>query len=217
MDVTKIVSATGKALAPVNATLGDAWSALIGDRVAAWRLKNAAALQAAVDAEIGAIGLKIDRSKVPERYALTWFEEATKQDEPELQALFARLLVRAAAGDHDASDRRHLEIVTRFTPMDARAFSWFFDHHKHGSHPSFEEYAAWKRIKEELGDRAWLSIEHLLALGVLERRFDAVKKEDYDGPDEWTASSEITATERGLSLYAACKPPLGLATVTPAP
>ena len=55
--------------------------------------------------------MKVDRTQIPERYAITWFEEATKQDEPEIQQLFARLLARAAAGDEDAADRRQLEIL----------------------------------------------------------------------------------------------------------
>lgn len=206
LDVTKILASASNTLAPVGSTLSDTWHALIGDRVAAWRLKNAAALQVAVLAQIDILGLKFDRTKVPARYALTWFEEATKQDEPELQELFARLLVRSASGETDASDRRHLEILTRFTPLDAKAFVWFFENlaSAPGQHPSSDEYGAWKRVKVELEDGAWMSVEHLLALGVLERRFDVVKKEEHSFNEEWTASPELTATERGMSLYRAC-------------
>jgi hypothetical protein len=206
LDVGGIVSSASRSLAPIGATLSDTWSAIIGDRVAAWRLKNAAALQRAVDAEIGAMGLTLDRTKVPERYALTWFEEATKQDEPELLELFARLLVRAAAGDDDASDRRHLEILTHFTPEDAVAFKWFFGTSSQGQYPSFTEHEAWTKIKPDLGDRSWMAIEHLIALGVLERRFDTIKREEGFFGEDWTATAEITATQRGMSLYRACNP-----------
>lgn len=211
LDVTKIVAATGAALSPIGTTLGDTWSALVGDRVAAWRVKNAAALQEAVQAEIAARGLKLDRSKVPERYALTWFEEATKQDEPEIQTLFARLLVGAAGGCPDATDRRHLEMLTRFTPLDAQCFQWFFVTMAKvpGGHPSSPEFEAWKKLRAEMDEAAWMSIEHLLALGVLERRFDVVRAEQSPYSEELTAFAEISATDRGLSLFRAfTSPPL---------
>lgn len=53
-------------------------------------MTNAAAIQKAVDAEVKALGLRVDCAKIPERYALTWFEEATKQDEAERRANSAR-------------------------------------------------------------------------------------------------------------------------------
>lgn len=43
-----------------------------------------------MNVEVGKVGLNLDRSKIPERYAFAWFEEETKQDEPENQELFAR-------------------------------------------------------------------------------------------------------------------------------
>lgn len=211
LDVTNIVESARQALAPIGATLSDTWAALIGDKVAAWRLKNAAALQRAVHAEVAALGLKVDRAQIPERYAITWFEEATKQDEPEIQQLFARLLARAATGDEDAADRRQLEILTRFTPMDAKTFAWLFEGADPGKHPSWPEYDAWRRAKDELGDGGWMSIEHLMALGVLERRFDIVAHEaGFMGKDHWIAAPELTPTERGMSLYRSCSPPVDL-------
>ena len=59
---------------------------------------------------------------IPERYAFAWFEEATKQDEPELQVLFARLLARAAAGEGQADDRRLIDLLKQMTPADAAVF-----------------------------------------------------------------------------------------------
>lgn len=206
MDISNIVDSARQALAPVGATLSDTWSALIGDRVAAWRLKNAAALQRAVQSELSQLGLKVDRSKVPERYALTWFEEATKQDEPEIQELFARLLARAAAGDADALDRRHLEMLTSFTPMDAKTFQWFFNGIEAGQSQSMQEFDAWQNVKIELGEAAWMSMEHLLVLGAVERRFDVVQKEEgFRSEQSWSATAELVSTERGISLYRACR------------
>ncbi|RYD94262.1 MAG: hypothetical protein EOP61_21985 [Sphingomonadales bacterium] len=207
LQITNIVESARQTLAPVGNTLSDTWAALIGDRVAAWRVKNAAAIQMAVDGEVKALGLKIDRAKIPERYAMTWFEEATKQDEPEIHQLFARLLARAAAGDEDAADRRHLEVLTHFTPKDAQVFHWYFAREAEGRQTFLAEHGVWADVRNELGNDSWMSIEHLLALGVLERRFDVVSREGgFMGRDEWAASADLTSTERGMSLYRACKP-----------
>jgi hypothetical protein len=178
-----------QAFAPMGASLSDAWSAVIGDRIAAWRLKNAATLQTAVNAEV---------------------------------KLFARLLARAAAGDEDAADRRHLEILTRLTPMDAKVIEWFVRESGYPpTYPSMNEYQAWKRTKDELGEGASLSIEHLITLGVFERLY-ALKHDGYVDlwrtievgtpidrltkslEDKLAIDCELTVTARGMSLYKAC-------------
>ena len=222
IDVTQIIEPTRRALGPVGASLSDAWSAVIGDRIAAWRLKNAASLQVAVNDEIAKLDLQLDRSKIPERYAFAWFEEATKQDETEIQQLFARLLARAVAGDDDAADRRNLEILTHFTPMDAKVLAWFF---RECGHPrryaSLSESEAWKGLRGEFGEKSSLSLDHLIALGVLERQFslrtqgntyrwetiEAGSRLDRfvdDLSDKLMIDCDLAATSRGVSLYHAC-------------
>lgn len=224
IDITRMIEPARQALAPVGSSLSDAWSAVIGDRIAAWRLKNAADLQVAVNREVRKLGLKLNHSKIPERYAFAWFEEATKQDEPEIQELFARLLAKASAGDKDASDRRHLEIVSRLTPLDAKVFELLFGPKSVAGEPSWEEYDAWKAIKEELGEDAALSLEHLLSLGILERTYmivhdgsmssiRAVDDMDLRGRDflkrvtsAMTVMAELEPTGMGISLWSACAP-----------
>jgi hypothetical protein len=205
VSITGIMAPAAKALAPMGGTLSDTWFALVGDRVSAWRLRNAAAIQVAVLKEVKSLGLRIDRSKVPERYALTWFEEATKQDEPAIQELFARLLARAAAGDNDALDRRHLDVLTKLTPLDARTFEWFFAKAKPGSQPEGDEYEIWRDVRNQIDKKAWLSFEHLLMLALVERRFDVVTKEEGFVEPSWSAKSQLMGTERGVSLFNACR------------
>ena len=122
IDATDIVKDVSQ---PFTSSLSDAWQWLLGDRIAAWRLQNAAKIQVKVNTKLAALGLKTVPARIPERYAMAWFEEATKQDEPEIQDLFARLLANAAAGDEDAADRRHLEIVARFVPLMQRSWTYF--------------------------------------------------------------------------------------------
>lgn len=179
VDISSMIAPASKALAPAGGTLSEAWQAVIGDRVAAWRLTNAAKLQTRVNKALGASGLKFNGSKIPERYAFTWFEEATKQDEPEIQELFAQLLARAAMGDKDANDRRHIETLSRFTPMDARIFDFVFEVGK-VSKPAFapdappylemHEHELLRAVKRSFGAEAWMSVEHLTVLGILERQ-----------------------------------------------
>jgi len=222
IDITQMIEPARQALNPIGASLSEAWSAVIGDRITAWRLKNAAALQLAVNREVSKLGLQLDRSKIPERYAFAWFEEATKQDEPEIQDLFARLLARAAAGNEDAADRRHVEVLTRFTPMDAKVFEMAFGAFAgKKSWPSWTEYELWKQVKEELGDSAERSVEHLISLGVVERTY-TIKQDGSIGrwetisdgmradrlvesiKDALSIDTELNATLLGISLYKAC-------------
>jgi hypothetical protein len=221
VDVTKMIEPAKQLMEPVAATLSDTWAALIGDRVAAWRLKNAAALQIKVNEEVEKLGLQLDRSKIPERYAFAWFEEATKQDEPEIQELFARLLARAAAGDGDAGDRRNLEIVTHLTPMDAQVMNWMFANLMiPPGYASAEEYLTTHRLRSEFGPASSLSLEHLVTLGVFERvyslkgdtwglsskigssaRLDSIAK---DVLKRFSVKAELAITARGKSLRNAC-------------
>lgn len=171
---------TGKPLREsVGGTLADVWQGIVGDRVAAWRISNAAAISARLTQKLTETGTKLDRSKLSDRYAFTWFEEATKQDEPEIQELFARLLLRAAQGDRDALDRRHMVTLSQFTPSDALIFKALFPAPQGNRFPQFSrtlprwthEYTV-NRLVREHGEAAANSVEHLINLGVLARGFE---------------------------------------------
>ena len=165
---------------PLTDTLSDAWLAVVGDRVAAWRLKNAAKLQIKVRSELGRLGVTLSQAHIPERYAFSWFEEATKQDEPEIQELFARLLAKAAAGDPSARDRRLLEIVSHLTPPDAAVMQYFYvdsdakrmlsKETEEITDVEIDEYELFKALNDQYGRERWQSIEHLTAMGVIEKR-----------------------------------------------
>lgn len=218
---------------PFSHSLSDAWNAVVGDRVAARRLKNAANLQLHVREEIARLGLALDPARIPERYAFSWFEEATKQDEAEIQILFARLLAKAAAGDEDASGRRHLEILSRFTPMDAAILNYFFETElaetKAGEDGQINdidivEYRLWSAVGSKFGERAWQSVEHLISLSVIERRSSINPNSVYNmlsnlqagaggevSPSYGTSheleiQAFLAATSTGLSLFRAISP-----------
>lgn len=226
----EIIKQALEAVKPVAESLSDAWQGVVGDRVAAWRLKNAAKIQIKVREELDRLGLSLNLAHIPERYAFSWFEEATKQDEPEIQELFARLLARAAAGDADSADRRLLEIVSKLTPDDARMSQFFFDGSanrtmsKEGNRledVEIDEYELFKIVRESYGKDSWRSIEHLISLGVLERRMAIDKDSVFNalsnlqtGPTgevfpTWGSSHDlevrtfIASTTTGLALYRA--------------
>lgn len=121
----KLIDLARDLFGPVGGTLSDAWAIAIGDRMASWRARNAMKYQPLLQEEAARLGLKVNYAKIPDRYAFAWFEEASKQDEPEIQILFARLLARAAAeADRadQAPDRRLIGVLGRLTPADAILF-----------------------------------------------------------------------------------------------
>lgn len=180
LDPTEIIKAGTELAAPLTATLSDAWSAIIGDRIAAWRLQNAAKLQQEVNLELQKLGVKLDNARIPERYAFAWFEEGSKQDEPEIQSLFARLLARAANGVEEALDRRHIEIISRLTPIDALVLRFIYDNAgerrqidlfgKPFQGAKYEEPYLYHLLSKRFGENSKQSVEHLIVLGVLEVR-----------------------------------------------
>lgn len=129
MDLVPIITSAGRMAASSEAatslskafgsTLAEAWQAIVGDRIAAWRIANAAAISEKLSKKLEKRNLKIDSNKIPPKYAFTWFEEASKQDKPEIQEIFATLLSNAAEGNADALLERNLEIVSRLTPESA--------------------------------------------------------------------------------------------------
>lgn len=221
LGIGEIVKFTQGALAPVGGTLSDVWAGVIGDRVAGWRLKNAMATQRALFEEARKAGVKINTSKIPERYAIGWFEEASKQDEPEIQVLFARLLLRASEGDKDALDRRHVATLSQFTPIDAAIFNELFNRKMRDGawNPPIMPLQRWQHevtvrmLVRTHGEQAGASVEHLVNLGVLARGFQIQAKagrNDLNGLDtrainRITVKNEVIATALGWSLNMALK------------
>lgn len=222
VEIASIVQTGFGAVAGVALSLNDTWQAVVGDRIAVWRLTNAAKLQQKVKDELAAAGVKLDASRVPDRYAFAWFEEATKQDEDEIQNLFARLIAQAAAGNEDASDRRHLEIVSRLTPPDAMAFQAMY---READHAKFSDQmfarTRWRpdilraSLERIIGNRTNTTIEHLINIGLL-RWISELDKRQVGGaisrslagrgvPDFPGASIRdlIGCTSTGISLYRA--------------
>jgi hypothetical protein len=227
IDLTPIVKPINDVAEPLTNSLSDAWSAVLGDKIAAWRLRNAAEIQVKLHEELKRLGVSLDNAKIPERYAFTWFDEATKQDEPEIQELFARLLAKAAAGDKEAGDRRNLEILTRMTPMDAQVFHWIFEKCVNGRGAMIgREFVIWSLITKEFGAVAELALEHLIQLGLLEKHYGI---SGHSSSGRWVSvdsgmplstiidhvqentdiACELAASERGRSLYRACRSSLG--------
>lgn len=231
IDLTPIVKPINDLAEPLTNSLSDAWSAVLGDKIAAWRLRNAAATQVKLHDELKRMGVSLNHAKIPERYAFAWFDEATKQDEPEIQELFARLLAKAAAGDKDAGDRRNLEMLTSLTPTDAKIMDWAFGKFDLDDRANeIPEHELWQSALETLGNDAPTSLEHIVTLGILERRYHAVGASAFSMP--WMVSDRVKpagpsfgvsepmisiqtsvgATFRGSSLYYACSPLVARAT-----
>lgn len=159
----------------VGTTLADAWQAIVGDKVLAWRLKNVAALHNKLEKELAKTGCALDMGKVPERVAFAWFEKATQADEPEIQDLFAKILASAAAGNEDAMRKRNIELISSLAPDDARlleiiAAKYVRLRQQMGNYPDRYvmtwDFSLTHKLKEE-GFVDKTSIDTLLSLGIL--------------------------------------------------
>lgn len=223
IDLTPIVKPLNDVAEPLTNSLSDAWSAVLGDKIAAWRLRNAAATQVKLHEEFKRLGVSLDNTKIPERYAFAWFDEATKQDEPEIQELFARLLAKAAIGDKDAGDRRNLEILSQMTPADAQVFQWAFSTFGNDRRAMFgRHFVIWSMVRDEFGKEGELALEHLVQLGILEKYYGMASQ---GSGSDWLSvepgmrfsdlidairnnteiDCELDGSERGWSLYRSCK------------
>jgi hypothetical protein len=218
IDPTNIISGAKEVISsgPVAGSVSETWAAIIGDKIANWRLVNAAKLQLKVQREFKKLGLEPNTDKIPERYAITWFEEASKQDEDEIQDLFARLLARAASGDDDALDHRNIEIVSKLTPNDAALFlemaagGWGARRFPSRLHwietGKFFSTGQTKVDAEKFGR----SYEHLITLGLLSRQTKSEEKLNdrslTHGPRIQTIVSNIVIlSDTGTSVYEAVK------------
>jgi len=107
----------------ISYTLSDVWNAIVGDSVSAWRVRRVIPIQREVEKRAVEKGVKIAFDKLPEHYALRWFEASTQSEEgDELNEIFARLLVESCGGNEDALRTILLEKVASFSVADAIIF-----------------------------------------------------------------------------------------------
>ena len=116
----------------VGQTLVEFWHGLIGDRIVAWRLNNAASLNEKLSVELSKRGVTLNTSNLPLGMAFRWFEKATETDEEEIQTLFAKILASASEGIEDALRKRNIDLVSSMSLEEAR----FLEFVK----PKFEAY-----------------------------------------------------------------------------
>jgi hypothetical protein len=177
-DLQSIIQIGGGIVGGASLGLADAWQAVLGDKIAVYRLVNAAKLQHKTHAELAKLGLQLNKANVPDRYAFTWFDEATKHDE-DIQDIFAKLLAQAASGNPDALDRRHLEVVSKLTPNDAKAFDQLYSGLKWHFYPEIRPLLArWETrfltgmIDHIVASERDKTVEYLVNVGLLSRQWE---------------------------------------------
>lgn len=111
----------------IAATLAEGWQGIVGDRVTAWRINNAAKISDRLADEIATRGLTLKTDALPESYAFRWFDKASEEDDPELQSLFAKLLANAASGNEAALERQNIDLISRMTPDAAKLLKMVAD------------------------------------------------------------------------------------------
>lgn len=165
----------------IGNTLADVWQGIVGDRIAAWRILNAGEVSRQVSQKLAKSGVTLDRSKISDRFAFAWFEEASKQDEPELQELFATLLANAALGIPDALEKRNIDLISRMGPKDAQLLGIIIDNlvrqpNLFNTTPIIyfraPEYRFLEKIKRDNGFEDSLALESLQRLGIVDREIE---------------------------------------------
>lgn len=211
----------------IGNSLADVWQALVGDRISSFRMKNAAKLSARLQKRLKEEGSSINWSRIPERYAVSWFEHATDEDEPSIQELFAKLLENAADGSSDARERRNIELVARLSASDAALLLLIYEEYanKYDGHETGMVWLTdWPNFIS-LSQRSnpsiqSISYENLQNLGIIEvetvsslsqskldRWFKGKLGQDgggfyteYPVEDAVETSDEVLLTETGVSL-----------------
>lgn len=169
-------------LSAASDSLADIYGVMLGDRIANWRLQNVMRAHPKVQAEAARLGLKLRPEKVPNRFAFSWFEEVSKQDDGDLQTLFARLLAKAADGSI-ASDERLIQLLSKMAPSDAKLFELFYNpadtqamdifvmRRRQGVWGKLSRTGLESHAKRELGADVSLEINSLLNIGAIAQTF----------------------------------------------
>ncbi|MBB3941766.1 hypothetical protein GGR39_003447 [Novosphingobium fluoreni] len=167
----------------VAGTLADAWHAILGDKVVAWRLKNAAKVSEKLEKEVAERGLTLKTAALPESYAYRWFEKASEEDEPELQALFAKLLANAASGNEAALQRQNIDLVSRLTPDAASLLSQVASKYRdarerlaHHKYPTRDISAEIYFADGDIEEQHEVATAILLSLGILRSSIELVDR-----------------------------------------
>lgn len=182
-------------------------------------------MQPRIEAELKKAGVTLNTAKVPDRFAFAWFEEATKQDEDEIQELFAKLLAQAAAGNEDALDRRLLDILTRMTPEDARVYKAVYDTIVWKQYQKSSIYLtswSWAMVRKTansvLTKESQKTIEHMMTIGLFSEFIDldisaisgaissAFQTNKQPDLSNLRLKHTVNATQIGISLYVALHP-----------
>lgn len=167
----------------IGGTLAEFWQGVVGDRVTAWRIRNAVSIDKKLRDDLAATGTTLILDNLPEGAAFRWFQRATEADEPEIQDLFAKLLANAASGNEEALRKRNIELVSNLTPDDARLLAYIADRYAERNqnyfgrpHPlvTYDHFFAHRY--REAGFSSELPIDALLSLGIL--RFEREFKSD---------------------------------------
>jgi hypothetical protein len=91
------------------------------DRIRIWRMRNLLAAAQKAQATASQLSKPIEFRALPEGDAVRWLEGAAAEDDPDLQQLWAQLLLNAADQSHAARiDKVVVDILRQLMPLDAK-------------------------------------------------------------------------------------------------
>ena len=92
----------GEPVKGIGSTIADIFGGLVGDRVRQWRTRNLVTGLAATAHYLRVKGIPLDKARaLPDGEMFTMFENLSKQDDPDLVALWSGLLANAVSPDSE--------------------------------------------------------------------------------------------------------------------
>lgn len=118
-EVLKVLgNETGKGIASIA---GNAFGGLFGDKIRDWRTRNMIKTAAKTKLFLDQMGIPLEKTKalpLGEFYQL--FEEASKEDAPDLANMWSKLLASAMSDtEGNVETKRHIKIIQQLSPGDA--------------------------------------------------------------------------------------------------
>lgn len=106
----------------VSSFSSNLFGAVIGDRVKEWRTRNLMEMAAKTAKKMEELGVSLDKTRgLPMLEYYSIFEEASKQDDPSVQDLWAGLLASRMSPEHAGNfDRQTAQILSAMNGVEAR-------------------------------------------------------------------------------------------------
>ncbi len=131
-DAARLVAkAIGVPLDAIYDVTGDIWGGLVGQKLKAWRLKNTVNVFEQTAAKLNERGIDLEKLRtLSNAEMLALFDGSSKEDDRNIQDLWASLLANSLAPNGEAFDRKFVSVLTNMASGEARTFKLIVELHQ---------------------------------------------------------------------------------------